>query len=270
MSWRRRGHIDRPLPLLGRPEADALLQFPRAKLRLACEARGLAVPPRASRDELAHLLIRDADRAKAERAYGEAQLPFAARDLEYPLLGELMQEHGLRHVLDLGCGPGRFADYVLRSGVLPEGGSYLGVDNVTGAIELARRRFTGAQRVRFEVGDLAGELPRAPRIDGVLLAFVLPNLDTHTADRLLRRLARTWPHATLLVAISLDATLNGPERPPSPRLARRFLKGDRRALARWDTRRLLCYTRAVDDHFGIVEEHLYDHAPRLVWVARRA
>lgn len=267
--WQRRGRIERPLPLLGPPAAEALLRFPRAKLRAACEQRDLAAPPRSSRDELAHLLIRDQARVQAERTYLDGQIPFDSREREYPLLCELIAAHGLRHVLDLGCGPGSFAGHVLREGVLPADGSYLGVDNVAGAIEAARKRFAGERRARFEPCDLAAEVPRAPRADGLLLAFVLAYLDTHTADRLLRRLARAWPRATLLVALSLDTSLNGPAEPPPERLARRFLDGDRRALARWDTRRLACYARAVDDHFGIVEEHRYEHAARLVWVARR-
>ena len=264
--WQRRGRIERPLPLLGPRDAELLLQFPRAKLRAACEARGLEAPPRASRDELAQLLTRYQARAQAERMYQGGELPFDARDREYPLLCELVAKHGLRHVLDLGCGPGGFTGHVLR--VLPADGSYLGIDHVTGAIELARRRFGDEPRARFEVHDLVTEVPHAPDIDGLLLTFVITYLDTHTADRLLRRLARAWPRATLLVALSVSTSVNGPEEPPPDELAQRFLDGDRRALARWDTRRLLCYTRAVDDHFGILEEHRYEHTARLIWVAR--
>ena len=274
--WRRRGWIERPLPLLGPPGAEALLAFPPRKLRAAAEQRGLAVAPRASREELAHLLIREQARAQAERAYAGGERAFDSREAEYPLLCELVAAHGLRHLLDLGCGPGGFAAQALGRGGLPADGSYLGVDNVEGAIELARRRLAGDPRARFERCDLAaGELPRAPRVDGLVLAFVLSYLDTHAADRLLRGLARAWPRATLLVALSLDTSLNGAPGPsgspaaPPARLARRFLDGDRRALARWDTRRLLAYARAVDDHFGIVAEHRYPRAARLVWVARR-
>lgn len=267
--WQRRGHIERPLPLLGPPAADALLRFSRAQLRAACDKRGLVAPPRTSRDELAQLLARDEDRAQAERTYLDGQIPFHSRDREYPLLCELIAAHGLRHVLDLGCGPGSFAEHILRDGVLPKDGSYLGIDNVAGAIDLARKRFAGERRARFEHCDLAVELPHAPRVDGILLTFVISYLDTHTADRLLRRLARAWPHATLVVALSLETSLSGAAQPPPVHLGRRFLHGDRRALARWDTRRLLCYTRAIDDHFGIIEEHRYKHAARLVWLARR-
>jgi SAM-dependent methyltransferase len=268
--WQARGRIERPLPLLGPPAAEELLRFPPAKLRAAAEARGLAPPTRASRGELAQLLIREQARAQDEQTYREGGIPFDSREREYPLLCELIAERGLRHVLDLGCGPGSFAEQVLRGGVLPEGGSYLGVDRVAGAIDAARRRFAGDPRARFEVCELASELPRAPRVDGIVLAFVIAYLDTHTADRLLRRLARAWPRATLLVALSVDTSLNGPEERPPERLMRRFLDGDRRALARWDARRLRCYARSVDDHFGIVEEHRYEHAARIVWVARRA
>jgi SAM-dependent methyltransferase len=234
-----------------------------------CEKRGLTTPPRTSRDELAQLLTRDEDRAQAERTYLAGQLPFSSRDDEYALLCELIAAHDLRHVLDLGCGPGRFAQHVLRDSVLPEDGSYLGIDHVAGAIDAARKRFEGERRARFELCDLATEVPRAPRVDGLLLAFVITYIDTHTADRLLRRLAKAWPHATLVVALSLETSLNGPAERPPERLAKRFLDGDRRALARWDTRRLLCYTRAVDDHFGIIEEHRYEGAARIVWIARR-
>lgn len=265
--WHRRGRIERPLPLLGPPAAEALLRFPPARLRAAAEARGLAPRARASRGELAQLLIRAQARAQDEETYRGGGLPFDSREREYPLLCELIAGRGVRHVLDLGCGPGSFAQQVLR--VLPEDGSYLGVDHVAGAIDAARRRLAGEPRARFEVCELAAELPRAARVDAIVLAFMIAYLDTHTADRLLRRLARAWPRATLLVALSLDTTLNGPAQRPPERLLRRFLDGDRRALARWDTRRLRCYARALDDHFGIIEEHRYGHAARLVWIARR-
>jgi SAM-dependent methyltransferase len=268
--WRRRGRIDRPLPLLGPPWAEALLQFSRTQLRDACEKRGLAVRARMSRDDLAQLLLREQDRAQAEKSYQADQIPFPSHDAQYPLLCELIARHRLQHLLDLGCGPGICAQHVLRDGVLPADGSYLGVDNVPAAIALAQRRLDGEPRARFALCDLAGELPRAPRIDGVLLSFVLSYLDTHTVDRLMRRLARAWPRATVLVVLSIYTCLNGrDERVPDER-ARRYLAGDRRALAGWDARRLLCYTRAVDDHFGIVDEHRYDDAGRFVWVARRA
>jgi len=267
--WQLRGRIERPLPLLGPPWADALLGFSRAELRAACEKRGLATPPRVSRAALAQLLTLDKFREQAEQTYREGQTPFPSHDRDYALLCELMVEHGLRHVLDLGCGPGSFAEQALRDGVLPKDGSYLGIDNVAGAIQLARRRFAGEPRARFERCDLTAELPRAPRVDGLLLSFVLSYMDTHSADRLLRRLASAWPRATLVVALSIRTSVNGPDQPLPERPTRRFLNGDRRALARWDTRRLLCYTRSVDDHFGIVEEHRFEDHARIAWVARR-
>jgi SAM-dependent methyltransferase len=267
--WQKRGRIARPLPLLGPPWAEALLGFSRAQLRGALAQRGLVAPPRASRAELAQLLTLDKFRAQAEQTYRDGQIPFPSHERDYSLLCELITRHGLRHVLDLGCGPGLFAEHVLRSGVLPSDGSYLGADNVAGAIEIAQKRFAGDPRARFERCEITAEVPRAPRVDGVLLSFVISYLDTHTVDRLVRRLARAWPRATLLVALSISTSVNGPEAPPSEQLARRYLDGDRRALAGWDTRRLLCYTRAVDDHFGIVEEHRSEDSARLVWLARR-
>lgn len=267
--WRNRGRIDRPLPLLGPPWAEALLDFSRAELAGACAQRGLAAPPRASRATLAQRLTLDKFRVQAEQAYRDGQIPFPPHNRDYTLICQLIAKHRLRHVLDLGCGPGIFAEEVLREGVLPRDGSYLGVDNVAGAIELARKRFASDRRARFELCDITREVPRAPRIDGVVMSFVISYMDTHTADRLLRRLARTWPHATLLVALSIRTSVNGPEQPLPERPTRRFLAGDRRALAGWDTRRFLCYTRAVDDHFGIVEEHRCEDFTRFVWVARR-
>jgi SAM-dependent methyltransferase len=268
--WLRRGRVERPLPLLGPPWAEALLRFSPAQLRAACEARGLAAPVRASRNELAQLLTRDKARASAEETYRDGQIPFPEHESDYPLLCRLMTQHGFRHVLDLGCGPGMLAEHALRAGVLPPDGSYLGVDNTASAIELARKRLAGECRARFELCDLAAEIPRAPRADGLVLSFVISYLDTHAADRLLRRMARAWPRATLLVALSVRTSLNGPEEYPPERPTRRFLDGDRRALAPWDTQRMLCYTRAVDDHFGIIEEHRCENYARIVWVARRS
>lgn len=268
MPWQRRGRIARPLPLLGPPWAEALLRFSRAQLRAACQSRGLTAAPRTSRDELAQLLMREEDRAQGERAYSEGQIPFPSHAGEYPLLCELIATHGLRHIIDFGCGPGSFAEHALRDGVLPPDGSYLGIDNVAAAIDAARDRFAGEPRARFERCDITVELPRAPRVDGILLAFVLSYLDTRTADRLMCRLAQRWPGATVLVAVSINTSLNGLAEPPPDHLARRFLNGDRRALADWDVRRFLSYARAVDDHFGIVEEYRYEDTARVLWLAQ--
>ena len=267
--WQDRGRIARPLPLLGPPWAEALLGFSRQQLALACTQRGIAVPSRASRAQLAQLLTLDKFRVQAEQTYRDGQIPFPRHDGDYTLLCKLIARHGLRHLLDLGCGPGIFAEHVLREGVLPSDGSYLGVDNVAGAIEIARNRLAGERRVRFELCNIAAELPRAPHVDGVLMCFVIAYMDTHAADRLLRRLARVWPRATLLVALSIVTSMNGQDQPPPEPAARRFLDGDRRALAGWDARRFLCYAQAVDDHFGIVEEHRCEDATRLIWIARR-
>ena len=268
-AWHRRGRVDRPLPLLGPPWAEALLRFSRAQLRSACEQCGLIAPARASRHVLAQLLTLDKFRVQAEQQYRDGEIPFPSHERDYALVCELIAGHGLRHVLDVGCGPGLFAAHVLRDGVLPRDGSYIGVDNVSGAIELARQRFAADPRARFELCDVTAGLPRAAGIDGVLLSFVISYLDTRTADRLVRHLARAWPDATLLVALSVGTSVNGSVRPPPERRVVRFLNGDPRALAGWDTRRLLCYTRAVDDHFGILEEHRCEDRARLIWVARR-
>jgi SAM-dependent methyltransferase len=53
---------------------------------------------------------------------------------------------GLRHVLDIGCGTGQLAAYLLDQGI----DSYVGIDFSAKAIEYARR---SAPRARFVVGD---------------------------------------------------------------------------------------------------------------------
>ncbi len=268
--WRRRGEISRPLPLLGPPWAEALLRFSVAQLRAACTARGLRVSAYATRLELAQQLTHDKFRAQAEEEYRAGQIPFPSHEREYTFIAEQIARLGLRNLVDLGCGPGLFSEHVLRPGMLPADGSYLGVDNVTGALELARSRCAGDARARFELCDLNAGLPKVSGVDGVLLSFVISYLDTRTADRLLRRAARAWPAATLMVALSVPTSINGPEEAPPLERVERFLDGDPHALEGWRTARFLAYTRVVDEAFGIVEEHRWQGTTRLLWIAGRA
>ena len=102
--WQRRGRIERPLPLLGPPWAEALLGFSPAQLRAACAQRGLVAPPRASRHELAQRLTLDKFRAQAEQTYQDGQLPFPTHDLDYvplpPAVKDLVRKQWTDQIKD--------------------------------------------------------------------------------------------------------------------------------------------------------------------------
>jgi len=262
----------RPLPILSphREMFDSLLRYPAAALRVHAVKRGLRAPPRASRRALAAALVRSMQVGRAEQAAAAGESTYDSRDDTYPTLVRALRERGATRVLDLGCGPGLFAE-ALRDGH-PELQRYLGVEQVEGLVTQARRRFPGSPRFAFQQGDIRERLPSPRwRPDAVLLTFVISYLDTSSADQLLQAVSRAWPGAALVVAASFSTCADlRPGVPEADRsaLARRALQGDAAAIAAWDTARLGAYLRALEDRYALEAEEMLPDGERLLWVAR--
>lgn len=267
-------------PLLD-PHAEAirLLEvMPRGKLLAAIEQRAIAAPARATRPQLARLLVRAAAFAKAEAHYRESGTSFESRDATYPFLRKLVCRLEMNHIIDFGCGPGLFAGALRPGRALPRDGSYLGIDISPTAVELARTRLAGDARFAFRVGgvdDLGIADEEASRCDGIVSSFVLSYLDTHEAHRVIAELSRRCPHATLILALTVrscvDRREDAPPEAPAKELAdaRRWLKGDRRSAARrWDVRRLDQYRASLNTFYRVVEQHARMPLAQAIWVAR--
>jgi SAM-dependent methyltransferase len=251
-----------------------LMAIPAAKLRAEVAKRGLTAPARASRDQLARLLVRHASRARTETYYRATGLAFDARDAAYPHVRRLIACHGLRRLLDIGCGPGLFAAELARGRGLPRDGTYLGLDVSPAAIELATTRLAGDPRFAFRVADAGAVSGRGdPDVDGVIASFVLSYLDTREVDRLVARLARRHPRARLLVALTVRSCVDrradvAADAALELRAARRWLAGDPApAAALWDLRRLHAYRAAIEHHYRIVEQRTLAPLAQALWLA---
>ena len=260
------------------PHADAvraLVQLPVGQLRAAVDARALRAPARATRAQLASLLADHAMRARAEADYRDTGIAFDARTAAYPHVRRLVTRHALRSLLDLGCGPGLFADELRARRALPRDGAYLGLDVSPAAIELAQARLAGDPRFTFRVGD--AERLRTLRhagVDGVVISFVLSYLDTRAVHRLLATLARRAPRAILIVALTFRSCVDRregiePDEARELRAARRYLAGQPSAAeARWDLDRLRHYRQSVETYYRITDEDVLVKQAQMLWVAR--
>ncbi|MEO7735413.1 MAG: class I SAM-dependent methyltransferase, partial [Kofleriaceae bacterium] len=202
--------LARTIPLLS-PHAEALralVQLPASQLRAAVQARELAAPARATRAQLAHLLVHHAMRARAEADYRETGVAFDSRAAAYPHVRRLVTRYALRRLLDIGCGPGLFAEELRVRRALPRDGRYIGLDVSPAAIELARARLVADSRFAFRVGDAEQLDAPAESCDGIVISFVLSYLDTHAVDRLVATLARDHPRATLIVALTFRSCVD--------------------------------------------------------------
>jgi len=84
---------------------------------------------------------------------------------------ELVNSRGYRNLLDLGCGPGQFAEYIL--GQVPDL-NYTGVDFSSVAIEAAQQRCPTARF--FQADMLSNGLIESFKFDAVLMLEVLEHL----------------------------------------------------------------------------------------------
>ncbi|MBC7976184.1 MAG: methyltransferase domain-containing protein [Myxococcales bacterium] len=187
----------------------------------------------------------------------------------------MVARHELRRILDIGCGPGLFADELQRHRTLPRDGSYVGVDVSPAAIDLARTRLAGDARFTFRVGDAEHLDERgASDIDGIVVSFVLSYLDTHAVHRLAATLAQAYPRATLIVALTFRSCVDrledvAPDEERELRAARRYLRGHPAvAEGRWDVRRLLHYRASIETYYRLTEERTLYAQAQMLWVGR--
>lgn len=264
MTRIRRGQF-RSIPYLG-PGAEGLRDLNRAPvavLREAASQRRLAVPTRSTRIEIANQLVQYTIHAKGEAMYIATGVAFDRREPAYPHVRRMVAGYHPRHVLDVGTGPGLFADVLRRTRTLPPDGSYIGFDVSPTAIGLARKRVEGDPRFTFYVGNAAhfDDPPDRP-IDTVMLTFILSYLDTHAAHRLIDTVATAYPDATVVTALTFRSCVDlrggvAPDEAAELRAARRYLRGDTAgADERWDLRRLHHYRKSLATYYRVVEKKL--------------
>ena len=116
-------------------------------------------------------------------------------------LTAFIRAHGVRSVVDLGCG-----DFVVMGATDLMGASYRGIDCIEERIEANRAKAPG---VRFDVGDLT-TYP-IPRADLLLCKDVLQHWATADVQEWLARLRRspTWCWALITNCVSGPGPVNG-------------------------------------------------------------
>jgi SAM-dependent methyltransferase len=261
------------IPLMG-PGADVLeelMAFSVPALRAAAENRGLTIRRRATRAELANRLFREAVRRRAESLYAEQDESFLSVTSSYEPLLRLVKRLGRERMVEVGCGTGLMVTRLEK--ILPPHGWYFGFDHAATAVAKARERVEGDARFRFAVGD-AEDMALPRDADCVMLSWMINWLDTHTVDRMMRRLARACPDATMVCAVAFLACVERRAGVPDRKsrdlgVAGRYLAGgDRKEAARiWDLSRFECYRRSLTANFHVTATHVQPNA-RIVWVAR--
>jgi SAM-dependent methyltransferase len=123
------------------------------------------------------------------------------------LAADTIREYGAPRVLDVGCGSGRIAEFVLDAGA----GDYLGIDFSDEMIELSRERLARySDRVELVLGDFL-EAPIDGRFDVVLALGLFDYLPS--PERFARRMAELCaPGGCMVGSFPKWSLLNGPIR----------------------------------------------------------
>lgn len=117
----------------------------------------------------------DVDRASGHGSFGIWADAFVG------IILKLVEEHGLRRVVDVGCG-----DFNVGRRIAPHVDSYLGLDVSRVIVERNRRDFEKVQNVTFETFDLIEKRP--PPADLVLVRQVLQHLTNRQVEAALDNL----------------------------------------------------------------------------------
>ncbi len=122
-----------------------------------------------------------------------------------------------RRVLDAGCGPGDFADWLLRHGFQYE--SFVGVDGVPEVVQtavtrkLARSRWVHADLLR------SAEAMNQARPEIITMSGTLNTMDLDTAVQLLEN---CWAAASHALVFNFLCTTHGSDAPPQEYPANRL------------------------------------------------
>jgi SAM-dependent methyltransferase len=117
------------------------------------------------------------------------------------VIRRFIQEHGVRHVVDLGCGDFRIGAQVIAGSDV----TYTGIDVVASLIERNRQSY-GSGQVRFECLDIIeDELPDG---DLCLIRQVLQHLSNQQISRVLKNVSR-YPSVVVTEHYPAPAVLRG-------------------------------------------------------------
>jgi SAM-dependent methyltransferase len=119
----------------------------------------------------------------------EATKPYRA------FLQDFLVTHGIRSVVDAGCGDWEFSQAMDWTGI-----DYLGLDIVPAVIAANRARF-GKPGIRFAVADIVRD--PLPAADLLIVKDVLQHLPDSSVDRVLAQLPR-YRHVLIVNDVELD------------------------------------------------------------------
>jgi ubiquinone/menaquinone biosynthesis C-methylase UbiE len=128
-------------------------------------------------------------------AYEEKFMDLRIYDATYDALLEHLQG---KRVLDVGCGPGNIARYLLAK---RPGLDLLGIDGAPNMVELARKNCPAA---RFEVGDARNLETLAGPFDAVICGFCVPYLTPEEVNAMIRSAAEQLGPGGLLYLSALE------------------------------------------------------------------
>jgi SAM-dependent methyltransferase len=103
---------------------------------------------------------------------------------------DFMKKHGIKSVVDAGCG-----DWTFSSAMNWGGASYLGIDIASDVIAANRKRYETAT-IKFQVGDITENLPSA---DLLISKDVLQHLSNHLVQKFIRNNLRTGKYRWVIL-----------------------------------------------------------------------